>query len=165
MTHLWRNIDTFPKNQIPTLGSNNASRRKTKQYRNPSQSRSLQCQRLQTSQEHLGNVFAGQVAKIIASITPADLNPLQTAPTSERYYDQVAKALQPTIRAHIDLTGYEAPSTNRWDSYATQWQRIYNSFKFSWGMITDEKTPDLVRLPPPSSLHPLLRKYCGAHFD
>lgn len=75
------------------VGRNNASRRKTKQYRNPSQSRSLQGQRLQTSQEHLGNVFADQVAKIIASITPADLNPLQTAPTSERYYDQVAKAL------------------------------------------------------------------------
>ena len=117
------------------------------------------------SQEHLGDVLAGKVAKVIASFTLADLNPLQTAPTTERYYDQVAEALQPTINAYLDLTGYEAPPTNRWDSYATQWQRIYNSFKFDWGMITDEKLPNLVRLTPTSQLHRHSREWCRACLD
>ena len=147
------------------VGGTNESQRKAKRSRHLSQSRPQQRQHSQTSQEHLGDVLADRVAKVVASITPADLNPLQTASTSERYYDQVAEALQPTREAHLDLTGYEAPSTNRWDSYATQWQRIYNSFKFNGGMIPDGKIPDLVRLSPQSSLHPLLREWCGARFD
>jgi hypothetical protein len=117
------------------------------------------------SQEHLGDVLADRITKVIASFTPADLNPLQTAPTTERYYQQVAEALQPTVDAYVDLTGYEAPPTNRWDSYATQWQRIYNSFKFNWGMITDEKLPSLIRLTPRSQLHPRSREWCGARLD
>ncbi|KAL2036926.1 hypothetical protein N7G274_010351 [Stereocaulon virgatum] len=117
------------------------------------------------SQQNLGDFLAGKVAKVIDSFTPADLNPLQTAPTTERYYDQVAEALQPTINAYLDLTGYEAPQTNRWDSYATQWQRIYNSFRFNWGMITDKKLPRLVRLSPRSQLDRRSREYCGARFN
>ncbi|KAK3169221.1 hypothetical protein OEA41_008604 [Lepraria neglecta] len=147
------------------VGGTNEYQRKAKRSRHLSQSRPQQRQHSQTSQELLGDVLANRVAKVVASITPADLNPLQTASTSERYYDQVAEALQPTREAHFDLTRYEAPSTNRWDSYATQWQRIYNSFKFNGGMITDGKIPDLVRLSPQSSLHPLLREWCGARFD
>ena len=146
------------------VGGTNEYQRKAKRSRHLSQSRPQQRQHSQTSQEYLGDILADRVAKVVASITPADLNPLQTASTSERCYDQVAEALQPTREAHLDLTGYEAPSTNRWDSYATQWQRIYNSFKFNWGMITNGKIPDLVRLSPQSLLHPLLREWCGARF-
>lgn len=99
--------------------------------------------------KHLGNVLAEQVVLISATWNPV-VDYTTVAPTNEQEMMSIEKALQLTRDAYLELVGIAVPYTDRRDSYADQWQRIFDSFVFDWSMknTLNQYPPYLFQLSP-----------------